>query len=288
MTRNAADNADVDALARTLDDAALQARAVPRLTETAPLLDVETGYAVQRALVQRRLDRGERMAGVKLGFTSKAKMRQMGVADLIWGRLTDAMRCADGATLDLDRFVHPRIEPEIAFLLDRPLAGEVSGEEAARAVGAVAPAYEIIDSRYEGFRFSLPDVVADNSSSAGFGIGLWRDASSFDPVAGLADLGMALEVDGRPAETGSSAAILGHPLRSLVAAARLAAEAGLVLEAGWVVLAGAPTAAVPLEPGRHVRVNAGGLGRVEVTTAQSTTQSTTQSATQSMAKETDR
>lgn len=270
MTRAAA---DVDALARTLDDAALAARAVPRLTEAAPL-DVETGYAVQRALVRRRLDRGERMAGVKLGFTSRAKMRQMGVDDLIWGRLTDAMRRADGATLDLDRFVHPRIEPEVAFLLDRPLTGEVSGAEAARAVGAVAPAYEVIDSRYEGFRFSLPDVVADNSSSAGFGVGLWRETGTFDPVDGLANLGMALEVDGRPVETGSSAAVLGHPLRSLVAAARLAAGAGLVLEAGWVVLAGAATAAVPLEPGRHVRVNAGRLGRVEVTTAPSTTKET--------------
>lgn len=256
---------DVAALARTLDEAALKARAIPRLTDGAPL-DVETAYAVQRTLLDRRLARGERLIGAKLGFTSKAKMRQMGVADLIWGRLTDAMRCSDGDAVDLDRFVHPRIEPEIAFLLDRPLTGRASGEEAARAVAAVAPAYEIIDSRYAGFRFSLPDVIADNSSSAAFGVGPWRDADSIDLAAGLANIGMALEVDGRPAETGSSAAILGHPLRSLAAAARLAADAGLVLEPGWVILAGAATAAVPLEPGRHVRVNTSSLGSVDVTT----------------------
>ncbi|MBU3867225.1 fumarylacetoacetate hydrolase family protein [Streptomyces sp. 4503] len=256
---------DVAALARTLDDAALRARAVPRLTDTADL-DVETGYAVQRALVERRLARGERLAGIKLGFTSEAKMRQMGVDDLIWGRLTDAMRFTDGATVSLDRFVHPRIEPEIAFLLGSPVTGHISDEEAAAAVTAVAPAYEIIDSRYEGFRFSLPDVVADNSSSSGFGVGPWREVRSFDPVTGLADLGMALEVDGLTVETGSSAAILGHPLRSVTAAARLAADAGLVLEKGWVVLAGAATAAVPLEPGRQVRVNAGPLGFVDIIT----------------------
>ncbi|KUL45995.1 4-oxalocrotonate decarboxylase [Streptomyces sp. NRRL F-4489] len=256
---------DILAAARALDQAALDGRPVPQLTDTAPL-DVATAYAVQRALLERRLARGERPAGVKMGFTSAAKMRQMGVGDVIWGRLTDAMRIADGATLDLSGFVHPRVEPEVAFLLGRPLAGAVSGAEAARAVAAVAPAYEVIDSRYEGFRFSLPDVIADNTSAAAFGVGLWRDTDRFDPVAGLANLGMALEVDGRPAETGSSAAILGHPLRSLVAAARLAADAGLVLEAGWIVLAGAATAAVPLEPGRHLRVTAGALGRVEVTT----------------------
>ncbi|MFE5159811.1 2-keto-4-pentenoate hydratase [Streptomyces sp. NPDC056697] len=256
---------DVAALARTLDDAALRARAVPRLTDTADL-DVEAGYAVQRALVERRLARGERMVGVKLGFTSEAKMRQMGVDDLIWGRLTDAMRFTDGATVSLDRFVHPRIEPEIAFLLGSPVTGHISDEEAAAAVTAVAPAYEIIDSRYEGFRFSLPDVVADNSSSSGFGVGPWREVRSFDPVTGLADLGMTLEVDGLTVETGSSAAILGHPLRSVTAAARLAADAGLVLEKGWVVLAGAATAAVPLEPGRQVRVNAGVLGFVDIIT----------------------
>lgn len=256
-------NTDPAVLAEVLDEAALNARAVPQLTDSTAL-DVDTAYAVQQELVHRRLVRGERMAGIKLGFTSTAKMRQMGVDDLIWGRLTDAMRRPDGAVLDLEHFVHPRIEPEVAFLLDRPLGGEISAADATRAIAAVAPAYEIIDSRYEGFKFSLPDVVADNSSSSAFGIGPWHDAGSLDLVGELANLGMLLEIDGRPARIGSSAAILGHPLRSMIAAARLAGAAGTELEAGWVVLAGAATAAVPLEPDRHVRVCTSRLGRVEV------------------------
>lgn len=256
---------DREKLAAVLDEAMLNASPVPQLTEHAPL-DVASAYEVQECLVRRRLDRGERMAGVKLGFTSKAKMRQMGVDDLIWGRLTDAMRRPDGDVVAVTDFVHPRIEPEVAFLLDRTLDGPVGTADAARAVAAVAPAYEIIDSRYRDFRFSLADVVADNSSSAAFGVGPWRAATGLDLAGDLANVGMVLEVDGRIAEVGSSAAILGHPLRSVVSAARLAAAAGLTLEAGSVILAGAATAAVPLEPGRHVAVRTGRLGDVEVTT----------------------
>ncbi|WP_031469409.1 2-keto-4-pentenoate hydratase [Sciscionella sediminilitoris] len=247
----------VAAMAGVLDAAARSARAVPRLTEEREL-DVPQAYAVQRALVDLRLGRGERLAGIKLGFTSAAKMRQMGVSDLIWGWLTDAMRLADGAHLELGNFVHPRIEPEIAFLIGDRIDERTA--DPVRAIEAVAPAYEIIDSRYEGFRFSLPDVIADNSSSAAFGIGAWRA-----PDTDLGNLGMLLEIDGRVAETGSSAAILGHPLRSVQAAARLAAAAGLAIEPGWVILAGAATAAVALERGTHARVRTSALGAVEVT-----------------------
>jgi 2-oxo-3-hexenedioate decarboxylase len=197
---------------------------------------------------------------VKMGFTSRAKMLQMGLSDLIWGRLTSGMRLEDGGVLHLPRYIHPRIEPEVAFLLGSRLTGPVSPAEAALAVVAVAPAMEIIDSRYEHFKFSLPDVIADNSSSSGFVIGAWRS-----PQLDLSNLGMVLEVDGQPVQVGSTAAILGHPLRSLAAASRLAAEHGLVLEPGFVVLAGGATAAVTLEPDRHVRLVAEQLGQVQIT-----------------------
>lgn len=253
---------EVAAAATALDDAFVQRHAVPRITDE-HALDVASAYDVQRALVARRLGRDETLVGVKMGFTSIAKMRQMGVDDLIWGRLTDAMGVPDAGEIDAARFIHPRVEPEIAFCLDRPLAGPVTGAQAAAAIGAVAPAFEVIDSRYEGFRFSLPDVIADNSSSAAFGTGPWRAARRMDLTGDLGCLGMLLELDGRVAQAGSSAAILGHPLRSVVAAARLAAEAGLRLEAGWVILAGAATAAAPLSPGTHVRVTTSTLGRAE-------------------------
>ncbi|WP_433478942.1 2-keto-4-pentenoate hydratase [Spirillospora sp. CA-142024] len=245
---------DVHALAATLDDAARDVRAIPKLTDRTPF-DIATAYAVQRAGIERRRRRGERLAGVKMGFTSRAKMVQMGVDDVIWGLLTDAMTAE--ASVDVSRLIHPRIEPEIAYLIGREVR---SAAEVESAVTGVAVGFEVLDSRYADFKFTLPDVIADNASAATFGFGTWH------PPRDLPNIGLLMEIDGRPVQTGSSAAILGDPARSLRAAARLALGAGMALEPGWVVLAGAATAAVPLPKDAHVRVTGAGLGSVEVTT----------------------
>jgi 2-oxo-3-hexenedioate decarboxylase len=231
-------------LAERLDTAALDGVAISQIVSAAGL-DADAAYAVQEALVARRLARGERLVGLKLGLTSRAKMAQVGVDEVIWGRLTDAMAIADGATVETSGLIHPRIEPEVAFLLD------ASGDAV-----AVAPALEVIDSRYADFRFSLADVIADNSSAAAFAIGSWKPLPD-----GLDNLGVLLEVDGRVTQIGSTAAILGDPHRALAAARRLA---GPPAEAGWVLLAGAATAAVPLAKGAHVRAVVEGLGTVAV------------------------
>ncbi|WP_433535332.1 2-keto-4-pentenoate hydratase [Micromonospora sp. CA-249363] len=245
---------DIAGIAEKLGAAAATATAIPQLAaETG--LDVDTAYAVQAALAQRRVDAGERLVGLKMGLTSKAKMAQVGVDEVIWGRLTDTMRVPDGGVVDPSAYIHPRVEPEVAFLLDRlPEPGEPVGDFAT-AVRAVAPAIELIDSRYADFRFSLPDVIADNTSAAAFVIGPWS------PVpAGLDNLGVLLEVDGRVAQVGSTAAILGDPRRALDEGIRLAGRHGVRLESGWVFLAGAATAAVPLRPGAHVRAVVEKLG----------------------------
>lgn len=250
---------DLDLFAERLDAAALDALATTQITAEFPAFALADAYGVQRRLIARRLARGEKLVGVKMGFTSRAKMAQMGVSDLIWGRLTDAMQIPDDGVLDLARFVHPRIEPEVAFRLKAPLSGAVGSSEAFAAIEAVAPAMEIIDSRYADFRFTLCDVVADNSSSSAFVLGAWRA-----PFGDLSNLGMTLSVNGRAVQFGSSGAILGNPVRSLVAASRLAGEAGLVLEPGWIVLCGAATSAEALAPGTHIRLEAEQLGRVDL------------------------
>ncbi|WP_424216919.1 2-keto-4-pentenoate hydratase (plasmid) [Streptomyces sp. BI20] len=250
-------SARVEHLASALDEAARLARPLPGGDTGLADDGTDTAYAVQAALVARRLARGERATGVKLGFTSRAKMRQMGVSDLIHGRLTDAMAIPDGAVHPVDDLIHPRVEPEIAFLLGHALTAD--GDPAA-AVAAVAPALEVIDSRYDGFRFSLAEVVADNTSAARYVLGPWRTPGDGHE---LGNLGVLLELDGRLAQSGSTAAILGHPLRALAAAARLTGP----LPAGTVVLAGAATAAVPLPPDTHVRATVAGLGSVRFTTA---------------------
>ncbi|HJQ43200.1 MAG TPA: fumarylacetoacetate hydrolase family protein [Jatrophihabitantaceae bacterium] len=235
--------------AATLDAAQRSASAVAQL-DLGP--DLAAAYAIQRELVQRRVERGERIVGSKLGFTSKAKMAQMGVSEIIVGRLTDAMQVDNGADVDLARFIHPRIEPEIAFHLGRDVDRDI-----ADCVDAVAPALEIIDSRYRDFRFSLPDVIADNTSAAAFVVGEWQ------PVRDVADLPVRLLVDGAEVEAGSSAAILGHPLRALEELVELAAKYDIALRTGDVILAGAATAAVPFAA-HSVAAHVDGLGVASV------------------------
>jgi len=244
----------VATIAERLDNAARDATAVPQIGET---LTLDDAYAVQRLSIARRLARGERRAGIKMGFTSRAKRVQMGVDDVIWGRLTDAMRVGDAETIALGRFVHPRVEPEIAFILKRALPAHVSAAEALGAIEAVAPALEIIDSRYRDFRFSLTDVVADNASSSAFVLG-----NPARPDFDVANRGMILSMNGQAMEIGSSAAIMGHPLRSLITAARVAAEAGEPLGEGDIVLAGGATAAIALAPGAWIELEVAGLGQL--------------------------
>ena len=195
-----------------------------------------------------------------MGLTSRAKMVQVGVDEAAWGRLTDAMLLEEGGAMKKSAFVHPRLEPEIVFLLKKRLSGKVTALEAMSAVEAIAPAMEVIDSRYENFKFALPDVVADNTSSSGLVIGAWRS-----PEIDFSNLGMVLCVNGRTKKIGSSAAILGHPLRSLVAAARMCAEWGEALEPGHIVMAGGATAAHPASVGETISLEVQDLGIVSIT-----------------------
>lgn len=249
----------LEQLALTVDEAARTASAIPQLTDERKDLTVHDAYAIQAMSIARRLERGERRVGVKMGLTSRAKMQQVGVDEVIWGRLTDGMRLEESGSFSRADYVHPRAEPEIAFLMKKPLSGNVSALEAMSAVEAIAPAIEIIDSRYQDFKFTLPDVVADNSSSSGFVVGDW-----FHPETPMDNLGIILEADGRPVQIGSTAAILGHPVRSLVQAARLVARWGEQLNPGDIVLAGGATAAHPMQPGMHVRAVFQDLGAVSI------------------------
>ena len=245
--------ADIQALANHLDDAARNATEIAQLSEP---ISLQEAYEIQKRSVGRRLSRGERQVGIKMGFTSRDKMVQMGVHDMIWGRLTDAMIVEDGGSTSFRKYVHPRIEPEVAFLLKRELIGTVTPLQAHSAVEAIAPAIEVIDSRYKAFKFSLTDVVADNSSSSGFVVGPWHR-----PDLDSSNLGIVVSFNGAIVLVGSTAAILGNPLRSLVAAARFAAQADEPLRPGWIVMAGGASHAEALSPGLWVECEVQHLGR---------------------------
>ena len=243
-----------------------------RLTVQFAQLSPDDAYSIQEAGVELRLSRGEKVIGYKMGLTSKAKREQMNLHSPIYGVLTDAMEVRDGvfklAGGPLPT-IHPKIEPEIAFFVEKELKGVVSFDQALDACGWVAPAMEILDSRYVGFKyFSLPDVIADNASSSYFALSPRR----FSPrEVDLADLEMVIEArdaSGAIVETqrGSSRDISDHPVNSLIQQVALLDHRGLSLPAGSLVLAGAATQAIPLQAGQSVRLRVAGLGEFEVRT----------------------
>ncbi|KQZ67616.1 2-keto-4-pentenoate hydratase [Nocardioides sp. Root151] len=251
----------IEELAVRLDDAVRTATAIPQLSADDPLT-LDEAYAVQRGGIALRVGRGDLVVGVKLGFTSEAKARQMGVSDVIIGQLTASTEVSGGGTVDLATMVHPRVEPEVAFRLGADLPPDL--EDPLSTVSDVAAALEIIDSRYRDFRFSLEDVVADNTSAAGFVLGEWLPFA--DHRERLAGAKVTLAFDGETREQGSTSAILGDPLRAVAAAQRMAAHYDLALPAGSIILAGAATAAVAMEPGVLVEGTVAGLGLVSVRT----------------------
>ncbi|AZM94549.1 2-keto-4-pentenoate hydratase [Vreelandella venusta] len=247
-------NINISTIATALDQAARHAEPLAQFSTHTPF-SLAQAYEIQRVSMQRRYADGERSIGIKLGFTSRAKMQQMGVDSLIWGWLTDAMLEEDGGDVALSRYIHPRAEPEVCFLVGRAIDRPLTLLEAAEYIEAVAPAIEIIDSRYEAFKFSLEDVVADNCSSSGVVMGAWSRN-----LSGLDNAGVLMRLDGQLAQVGSTAAILGNPLRSVAEASKLVSEAGLSLPAGSLIMAGAATAAEALHPGVHVSVEVAGFG----------------------------
>ncbi|OSC23650.1 4-oxalocrotonate decarboxylase [Mycobacterium vulneris] len=232
------------------------------ITDDWPALDLQTAYQVQAALIADKVAHGAKIVGVKLGLTSAAKQRRMGISSPLTAWLTDDMVLEPGAPLKINDLIHPRVEPEIVFVLDKRLAGPgVTRESALAAVGSVYCGLEVIDSRYTDFKFTLPDVVADNASSAKFVVGeLKCDAGELD----LALEACALSVNGNVVDSATGAAVQGHPAEALALAANALAERGIALESGWIVLTGGMTDAVFIEPGNQIAAEFTHLGSVAI------------------------
>lgn len=228
------------------------------LSEEWPGLDVDTAYAIQDEALRLRRARGETLVGLKLGLTSRAKQQRMGIDSPLLAWLTDAMVLPAG--VPVPSLIHPRAEPELVFVLGSRLAGP--GVTAATALAAVDRVYggiEVIDSRYTDYRFTLPDAVADNGSSAYFSVG----PVGLPPLALDLSLEAALlEVDGQIVDTATGAAVQGHPAEALALAANALGARGLALEPGWLVLTGGMTDAVPLRPGSRVAAHFSHLGSI--------------------------
>ncbi|PZX26852.1 4-oxalocrotonate decarboxylase [Cupriavidus phytorum] len=249
-------------LAEHLENAELRREAVRKITDEYPEMDWDDAYAIQDAIRVRKTARGTHIAGLKMGLTSFAKMRQMGVSEPVYGFLTDYGACMDGAAIDTGTLIHPKVEAEIAFVLKAPLKGPGChiGDVLA-ATDFVVPAVEVIDSRYENFRFDLKSVIADNTSSARFVVGgTHRGTEGLD----LKNLGVVLEKNGEVVATAAGAAVLGHPANSVAMLANMLGARGRELPAGTFIMTGGVTEAIAVAAGDSITVRYQHLGTVSM------------------------
>jgi len=243
-------------VADVLHTARLGRHEVATLSSQHPDMTIEDAYAVQEAGIRMRLDDGETLIGGKLGFTSRAMQQAMGVHHPNYGWLTDAMTIHD-LVVPLDGLIHPKVEPEIAFLLGADLDPPVSAAEVLAATAAVMACLEVVDSRYVDFEFGPLDNIADDSSAGMVAFGPPEPPAGLD----LALLGVVVEADGALHATAAGAAALDHPA---AAVAWMANTSNRPLRAGHLVISGGLTAPVDLAPGTVVTADFDHIGSITI------------------------
>lgn len=230
------------------------------LTSTYPGLTLDDAYAIQQAQIAAWQSAGRTIKGHKVGLTSVAMQKLLGVSDPDYGHLMDDFFHLEHMPVRAGRFLQGRVEPEVAFVLKTALAGPgVTVTDAISAIDYVLPALEIVDSRIRDWKIGLFDTIADNASSAALVLG--------STPTRLADVdlrraGAVMHKNGAVAGTGAGGAVLGSPINSLVWLANTVGARGVVLEAGHVILPGAVCAMVPVAAGDTVTATFAGLGSV--------------------------
>ena len=246
----------IEEAAARLDRARLSRTPTSRLTDGLPDLTEADAYAIARRGLAMRDAAGERVVGAKLGFTSAAMQRALGVDSPNYGWLTDSTIISDGR-VSLGELIHPKAEPEIAFVLGADLEGAtVSAHDVLSATAYVMPIIEVVDSRFVGFRFRALDNTADNSSAGRVVLGSRATEPDFD----LSAVGVVVTVNGELFQTSSGAAALGHPAAGVAWLVRRLAESGRGLEAGHLIISGGLTGPIELGPGTEVFVEIDRLG----------------------------
>lgn len=254
----------IESFAQTLHEARLQKKEIEPLSKVYGDYTLEDSYKVQKRGIDLRLQDGEKIIGYKMGLTSKAKMEQMGLHTPIFGVLTDKMLIPRESAFNLSERVHPKTEPEIYFITNQDLSGSLDVKNVPAVCEKIGVALEILDSRYQGFKyFSLPDVIADNASASHFVLGdVAPNTSSLDWPSLKIDLLREDVIE----ETALGSSILGNPLQSLCELVSLLHSEGLTLPKGSIVLAGAATTAIALKPNQVFAATLEKVGRVSFTT----------------------
>ncbi len=225
-------------------------------------LSVADAYRIQMINVERSVAAGRRIVGRKVGLTSLAMQKMMGVSEPDFGHLLDDMIIASGEKCEVRSLLLPRVEPEIAFVLSRELRGPgITRDDVIAATDYVTPAIEIIDTRIRDWKITLADTIADNASSALVVIGKEKTPPKAHDLASVA---MTLDKNSATVEQGVGAAVLGHPAEPVAWLANKLAEFGQIVAAGSIVMPGALCRAGEVTAGDLITARFGPLGAVSV------------------------
>lgn len=234
-----------------------------------PEIGMDDAYAIQNAIYRAKIDAGQKVIGWKIGLTSKAMQYALNIDIPDSGILFDDMLFSDGAAVPLARFIQPRIEAEIAFVIKAPLGGaDVTRSDVLAATDYVAPAIEILDTRIQridptsGKTRTVFDTISDNAANAGIVLGCQKHApDTFD----LRWVGAITSRNGAVEETGLGAGVLNDPVESVVWLARRMAQYGQSIEPGHIILSGSFIRPVECPSGSEIFADFADFGSVSVT-----------------------
>ena len=252
-----------DELAADLAEAERSRVPIAPLTDGNPTIDVVDAYEIQLINIRQRVAEGARVVGHKVGLSSKAMQEMMGVDEPDYGHLLDEMQVFEDTPVRAGRYLYPRVEVEVAFVLGKDLPGaECTEDDVLAATAAFAPSIELIDTRITDWKIKLCDTIADNASSAGFALGSERVAPN---DVDIKTIDAKLTCNGEVVANGRSDAVLGNPVTAVAWLARKVDCFDVRLRKGDIVLPGSCTRAIDARRGDHFVAEFDGLGSVRLT-----------------------
>jgi len=251
-----------DELAADLAQAERSREPIAPLTAAYPDIDVVDAYEIQLINIRQRVAEGARVLGHKVGLSSKAMQQMMGVDEPDYGHLLDEMQVFEDTPVKAGRYLYPRVEVEVGFILADDLPGaDCTEDDVLAATAALVPSIELIDTRITDWKIKLCDTIADNASSAGFVLGEARVSPADVDVQMIEAV---LTRNGDLIAEGRSDAVLGNPVTAVAWLARKVESFGVRLRKGDIVLPGSCTRAIDVHAGDEFVADFAGLGAVRL------------------------